>query len=564
MSLVQQHRQALSAITAQGQDLEVIEQSISGHNFAVFNSIPATLGEFFQIFMAAHADKPCTVYQGHTFTYGEQLERATALANALVQKFGVEPGDRVVIAMRNYPEWITAYIAITSIGAIAVTVNAWWQQDELRQSVKLTGATVAVCDDKYHQMLTSIGTVTSIAVRDANHQPLGSFDQMLAQYQGETMPTFAVAPSHDAVIMFTSGSTGFPKGAVSTHRAVLTAIFSFALYGAGLKEIGVLEDNPEAKTAILVTIPLFHVTGCNCMFLLSVLQGRKIVLMHKWHIDDALQLIERERITTFQGVPTMSLELLNSPNRHKYDLSSLQDISAGGAARPADHVKRLSDAFEQAPPSLGYGLTETNAVGFINVGEDYLFKPGSCGVVSAPIVSCDIRDDSGRSLPAGEVGEICIKSAANIKGYWLNPKATKQAFTDDGYFKTGDVGYLDEEGFLTIVDRIKEIIIRGGENISCLELESVASELPSITEVVAFGVPDERLGELVAISYVDEYNQVNEGELVLHIAKRLAPFKVPQFVFASRTPFARVASGKIDRLAVTASCLDQLIEVIEE
>lgn len=565
MSIIESHRQVSLEITAADGELPVAMGQVNGVSMPVFTSIPKTLGEFFETAASNHADKTFSVYQGEQLSYGDNYKRASALAHVLVNDLGVQPGDRVAIAMRNYPEWMTAFVAIASVGAVVVPMNAWWQADELSYGLAHAGAKLAICDAQRLQLIEqSEAQVTCIQVRGADHKACEQFEQSLAQYQGLAMPAVAVDANQDVVILYTSGSTGYPKGAVSTHSAVLTAVYSFAVYGLGFKKLGLLNDDPDAEVSVLVTIPLFHVTGCNCMFLLSTLQGRKVVLMHKWNVDDALALIEREKITTFQGVPTMSLELLNAPNRDHYDLSSLVDISAGGAARPAEHVRRLSDAFEQAPPSAGYGLTETNAIGCINAGEDYLERPGSCGVATQPIVSCEIRDLDGNTLPVGERGEICLRSAANIRGYWGNPEATAAAITSDGYFRTGDVGYLDDDGFLYIVDRIKEIIIRGGENVSCLEVEAMASELSCVDEVVVFGVPDERLGEVVAMAFVAHADEVEcdsgsaQAVLTKHLEQRLAAFKVPSHVFELTTQMPRVASGKIDKRTVRQQCLAQL------
>ena len=306
-----------------------------------------------------------------------------------------------------------------------------------------------------------------------------------------------IAPDDDATILFTSGSTGEAKGALSTHRAVTTGTYAYA---TGLITLlGVMQSEgrpPPNPPRTLLSVPLFHVTGEVPVLLNSFVIGRGMVLMPKWDASEALELIEREKITYFVGVPTMSLELMNHPDRDKYDLSSLTDITGGGAPRPVAHVERLQQSFPNSQPALGYGLTETNAVGCGNFWSNYADKPASTGRPQAPFVELAILGADDAHLPSGERGEIAIRSAANISGYWRNPEATAAAFTADGYVRTGDIGYLDEDGYLFIVDRKKDIIIRGGENISAAEVEAALYACDGVGEAAVFGVPDDRLGEV--------------------------------------------------------------------
>ncbi|MEM9289774.1 MAG: fatty acid--CoA ligase family protein, partial [Pseudomonadota bacterium] len=293
--------------------------------------------------------------------------------------------------------------------------------------------------------------------------------------------------------------------------------------------------------------------------LISFFIGRKLVMMHKWDAGDALALMEQEKVTYFVGVPTMSLELMQHPERDKYDLSVLEDIAAGGAARPADHVARLKQTFPQARPGLGYGLTETNALGCINTRASYIAKPGSTGVVSRPAVELKIADEEGVALQTGEIGEVCLKSAANVRGYWNRPDETAAAFTEDGWFKTGDLGRLDEDGYLFIVDRKKDIIIRGGENISCLEVEDALFNHPKVAEACVFGLPDERLGEMVAavIMPVDGAD-LSAEDMQAFVAEHLARFKVPQHVWIATKSLPRLATGKFDKRSLKAAYADIL------
>jgi acyl-CoA synthetase (AMP-forming)/AMP-acid ligase II len=362
-----------------------------------------------------------------------------------------------------------------------------------------------------------------------------------------------VTPEDDATILFTSGSTGESKGALSTHRAVTTATYAYATGLIVLRGILEADGNPPPTPRTLLSVPLFHVTGEVPVMINSFVIGRCMVVMPKWDAGEAMRLIEKENITYFVGVPTMSLELMNHPDRGKFDLSSLTDITAGGAPRPVSHVERLRHEFPWAKPALGYGLTETNAAGFINFWGNYAAKPASTGRAQLPFIEAAILGADERHLPAGEVGEIAIRTAANIKCYWRNPDATEAAFTADGYFRTGDVGYLDEDGYLFIVDRKKEIIIRGGENISAAEVEAACYACPSLAEVSVFGAPDERLGEVpVAVIRLKDGEQLSEGELRAFLEDRLARFKVPERIIFSNDPLPRLGTGKFDRRALKA------------
>jgi len=303
----------------------------------------------------------------------------------------------------------------------------------------------------------------------------------------------------------------------------------------------------------LLSVPLFHVTGEVPVMINSFVIGRCMVLMPKWDAGEALRLIEKERITYFVGVPTMSLELMNHPDRHKFDLTSLRDITAGGAARPVSHVERLREEFPSAQPALGYGLTETNAVGAINFWSSYAAKPASTGRAAKPLVEIAILGEGDQILPTGRLGEIGIRTAANITCYWRDPEATETLFSPDGYVRTGDIGLLDDDGYLFIVDRKKEIIIRGGENISAAEVEAECYSCPSIAEVSVFGAPDERLGEVpIAIVHLKNGERMSEGDLRSFLDGRLARFKIPERIFFTEKPLPRLGTGKIDRRALKA------------
>jgi long-chain acyl-CoA synthetase len=362
----------------------------------------------------------------------------------------------------------------------------------------------------------------------------------------------AIVPEDDATILFTSGSTGAAKGAISTHRAVTSGVYTYSI--SLLTLLGILESEgrpPPNPPRTLISVPLFHVTGEVPVLLNSFVIGRGMVLMPKWDAGEALRLIEKETITYFVGVPTMSLELMQHPDRDKYDLSSLTDLAAGGAPRPVAHVKRLQDSFRTAQPALGYGLTETNAVGCGNFWQNYADKPASTGRPHRPMVELVILGEGDRHLPAGERGEIAIRSAANIRGYWHDEEATRAAFTADGFFRTGDIGYLDGDDYLFIVDRKKDIIIRGGENISSAEVEAAIYAHPAVSEVAVFGVADERLGEVpAAIVYSEDDRSLGRDEILAYLDRRLASFKHPTHLWFVDEPLPKLGTGKIDRVAL--------------
>ena len=465
---------------------------------------------------------------------------------------GIKKGDRVGIAMRNCPAWVVIYMAALKAGAIATLFNGWWQSHELDHALKLTEPVLILADAPRAKRIAASGGDWKVVSLDID-LPIGEALAPLLK-GGEPVELPAVAPDDDATILFTSGSTGVARGALSTHRAVTTGVYAYA---TGLMTLlGIMTEEgrpPPNPPRTLLSVPLFHVTGEVPVLLNSFVIGRGMVLMPKWDADEALRLIEAEKITYFVGVPTMSLELMNHPDRDKYDLSTMSDVTAGGAPRPVDHVARLQKSFPAAKPALGYGLTETNAVGCSNFWSNYAEKPASTGRAQPPFVEIAILGANDAHLPPFERGEIAIRSAANITGYWGNPEATAAAFTADGYFRSGDIGYLDEDGYLFIVDRKKDIIIRGGENISSQEVEAACYACPAVAEVAVFAAPDERLGEIpVAVLYLREGSKLDADELKAFLANRLSAFKIPERMIFSAEPLPRLGTGKIDRVALKA------------
>jgi acyl-CoA synthetase (AMP-forming)/AMP-acid ligase II len=549
---------ATAAITAPGGQLAVGKANVRGVDYPNFDNAPQSLREYLAFFLAANADKEFIVYQGERLTFADVQQQSIRIAAMLQSRHGIAKGDRVAIAMRNYPEWASAFLAAIMVGAVVVPMNAWWKPEELAYGLKDSGARLVFADEERLRRIREIENckATVVAVRTSHQvaEQLGAETLEDAIAASPEAPWFLppIYPEDDCTIMYTSGSTGAPKGAVSTHRAIVAGSLNYLVQGLAMLQLAMNQGvSLPAQQVMLLNVPLFHITGLVPVLLVSIAIGRKLVIMYRWDAGDALQLIEKEKATYFVGVPTMSLELMQHPDRDKYDLSTLLDIAGGGAPRPAEHVGRLADAFPGKNPAIGYGLTETNGVGAGNIRENYRLKPDSTGRATKPMVEIGIFDDAMKPLPAEEVGEVCIRSVANVRGYWNKPEATASAFTADGWFKTGDLGRLDGDGYLFIVDRKKDIIIRGGENISAVEVEAAIYSHPAVAEASVFGLPDERLGEIVGAVVHPKGGERLEGEAILQFVSRdLAAFKVPARVWISDQPLPKLGSGKIDKVSL--------------
>jgi len=519
---------------------------------AIVANFPATLPAFFNAFCALNSANEAVVSGEERLTFADLDRISDGLAHGLAAR-GIAKGDRVAIAMRNCPAWIVSYMAILKAGGVATLLNGWWEPAEMEHAVQLTEPKLIIADPPRARRLQERCKVSEIMCLPIE-LPVQQAVAPLMEGADVTRALPELSPDDDATILFTSGSTGESKGALSTHRAVTTGVYA---YSTGLIVLlGILTQDgkaPAGPARTLLSVPLFHVTGEVPVMLNSFVIGRCMVIMPKWDATEALRLIEKEKITYFVGVPTMSLEIMNHPDRSKYDLSSLKDITAGGAPRPITHVERLKQEFPDAQPALGYGLTETNATGCANFWSSYAAKPASTGRPQKPLVEVAILGGGDQHLAAGEVGEIGIRTAANIKCYWRNPQATAETITPDGFIRTGDVGYLDEDGYLFIVDRKKEIIIRGGENISAAEVEAACYDCAAVAEAAVFGAPDERLGEVpVAVIYVKDGEELDETGLQAFLDGKLAKFKIPGRIIISATSLPRLGTGKIDRRALKA------------
>jgi acyl-CoA synthetase (AMP-forming)/AMP-acid ligase II len=550
------YNEVLANLTADDQiyAFEEVTHS-SGITYREFKNTPKTLANFFE-FGLLFPEWDFIVFNEERYSYQDIHKKAAQTANAL-KNAGVKKGDRVAICMANNPEYIISFMAITSMGAVCVLLNSWWVPDEVTYGLENSGAIVLIADEKRLQGLEKFTDLKKIIVRPSNNaNDFEDFSDFIS-----SQPTSFNEPTldtHDnATIFYTSGSTGFPKGVLSTHRNILSTLFSWALVTTLKREVEDVDDSqahesisdtPKQQAAILHCVPLFHVTGSHSGFLMSIIAGRKMVMMSKWDPGAALQLIQDEKIGAITGVPTQTWDLLTHPDKDKYDLSSFKELSGGGAPRPPEHVKKLKDGFKDAEPSIGYGLTETNAAGTLNLGKDYLLHPGSCGRAIPPVTDVAIIDENWNFIEESKaVGEIVIKSPANMVGYWGNQEATDEVFNEDGWFKSGDLGYIDD-GFVYIVDRVKDMVIRGGENISCIDVETAIYAHPSVQEAAVFGIPEERLGETLCVAIcLKPSMELSEQELKDFLHNKLAAFKIPSLMQISYEELPRVASGKFSK-----------------
>ena len=542
------YEEAVQNLTGPEGAFAIREEVIDGQAVKVFDRTPNSLRELFDT-ARERGDDVFLVYEDERWSFTKVMEHVDALGSLLVQRYGVEPGDRVSIGMRNYPEWIVAFAAITSIGAVSVSLNAWWTPDETEYGLEDSGSKVLICDGERAERAAACRErlgFHGLVVRAEGKAPEGfdAWEEILPL--GEALPEVPIEPDWDATILYTSGTTGRPKGAVSTHRAVLSALVAFACR-ATLNALIQPPKQDEATTdpnAFILVVPLFHVTGCVAVMLSCFASGTKLVMMYKWNPERALELIERERITSFVGVPTMSWDLLESPDFERRDTSSLQNVGGGGAPAPPELVRRIDKGFRKGRPSIGYGMTETNAYGPQNAGDDYLRKPTSSGRV-VPVVDLRVTNEAGDVLPSGEVGEIWFRGPHLIRGYWNRPEATAETIVE-GWLRSGDLGYLDDEGFIFVQDRAKDMVLRAGENIYSAEVEAAIYEHPAIYEAAVFGIPHERLGEEVAATvFLKEGMSVEVDALQAHVRERLAAFKVPTQIEFVGESLPRNASGKI-------------------
>ncbi|MCD1591133.1 acyl--CoA ligase [Qipengyuania citrea] len=541
-------------LTAPGERFEMETIDIRGVPTRVWKHAPTNMR---QVAMAArtHGDRLFAIYEDERVTY-EAWFRAVARMAAELRERGVAKGDRVALAMRNLPEWPVAFFAATTIGAICVPLNAWWTGPELAFGLANSGAKLLVCDaERWERIAPHRGELPDLehALVSRSDAPLEGAEQLedvlgtpkdYAALPSAELPQVDIDPEDEATIFYTSGTTGQPKGALGTHRNLCTNIMSSAYNGA----IAFLRRGEEPPAPVqkvgLTVIPLFHVTACSAGLMGYVVAGHTMVFMHKWDPVKAFQLIEREKVNLTGGVPTIAWQLLEHPERANYDLSSLEAVAYGGAPAAPELVRKIHEEFG-ALPANGWGMTETMATVTGHSSEDYLNRPDSCG---PPVAVADLKivgDDGVTELPVDEVGELWARGPMVVKGYWNRPEATAETFVD-GWVRTGDLARLDEEGWCYIVDRAKDMIIRGGENIYSSEVENVLYDHPAVTDAALVAIAHPTLGEEpAAVVHLAPGMSATEDELREWVAARLAKFKVPVRIAFVQDTLPRNANGKI-------------------
>lgn len=508
-------------------------------------------------------EKEFLLYQDERVTFSAHYKAVAHLAARLINDFGVKKGDRVAICMRNYPQWPVALFATLCVGAIATPLNAWWSGEELEYGLADSGSKVAIVDleklERIREHLPNLPQLKHVLVtrggEDEADPRIVALDVLLgrandwASLPDATLPDADIQPDDDATIFYTSGTTGKPKGALATHRACISGAFNSAACQArhflrSGEPVPVRDPKGGPQRIALLAIPMFHVTGAFSWLLPAIINADKVISMYKWDVIEALGVIEREKVTTIGGVPAIAWQVLEHPDRDKYDLSSIGFVSYGGAPSAPDLLATIKKRFPASLSSNGWGMTETCAAVCVNFGKDYEVRPESCGAPS-PVAEFRIVGANGETLPPGGVGEVWTRGPSNCKLYWNKPEATAKTFID-GWVVTGDIGRLDEEGFLTLLDRAKDMLIRGGENVYCVEVENALYDHPAVMDAAVVGIPHKVLGEEVgAVVQLKPETTASPSELRQFVAERLAAFKVPVEIQVRNEPLPRNANGKI-------------------
>ena len=571
------YREAWDELTAPGAPFAWSVTDVRGVPTRTYDAAPPNMAQVWAGSIV-HGDADYIVYEDERISYAEAHKAVDALA-AHLSDVGVGHGDRVALALRNYPEWALAYWATVRLGAVVIGMNAWWTGPELEFGLADSTPKVMVCDAErldrvmpHLDGLRSSGSLHLVGVRlpDETRLPDDAVrweDALTSATEHGPVPEPAIDPDDD--VFYTSGTTGHPKGAVLTHRGATSNLFNLGFWqvmaasaearavAAGEPPPGSEKEAGESYPGSILAVPLFHVTGCNCCLHPITAVGGRLTLMHRWDPEVALELIERERPASLTGVPTMTRELLNSPDFERRDTSSLSHLGGGGAPVQPDLVHKIEDRLN-GRPSTGYGLTEVNGVITINVGHFFMAKPASAGS-PCPIMETRIVAEDGTDQGPGEHGELWVRGGNVFRGYLNRPEANAEALTD-GWFHTGDIGYLDDDGFLFLVDRAKDMVLRSGENVYSAEVEAAIYEHPAVAEAAVFAVPDERHGEAVgaAIVLLPE-TECSAEELRDHTRRLIAVFKVPEHLWFLDEALPTNANGKFvkrdlqDRLVGTPS-----------
>ncbi len=558
MSIEEAHR----ILTAPGSRFEVEEIDVRGVRTKIWKNAPPTLRDMV-VNGRAFGSREFLVYEGDRVTFDAFHRAVAALAERLAAD-GVGKGDRVAIIMRNLPEWPVAFFAAVSLGAIVTPLNAWWTGPELLYGLTDSGSKIAIVDaerlERIAEHLKDCPALEAVYVcreddpwDDPRVRRLESVIDAPDRWNAlpdRPLPTTPISPDDDATIFYTSGTTGKPKGALGSHRNMTTnVITSAAALARPFLRRGEAVPTPDPaapQRVTLLVVPMFHVTGCSATLGPALNNGGRLVLMRKWDALEGMKLIERERVTNTGGVPTIAWQLIEHPDRKKHDLSSIEGISYGGAPSAPELVRRIKEVWPRASAGNGWGMTETSATFTNNNADDYVHRPDSCGPAPAVGEMKIMTVEAPHSeLAPGEVGELWCKGPMVLRGYWNKPEATAQTFLD-GWVKTGDLARIDEDGFCFIIDRAKDMLIRGGENIYCIEVENVLYDHPAVMDAALIGIPHRTLGEEPgAVVTLKPGAQASEQELRAFVADRLAAFKVPVRVAFWHETLPRNANGKI-------------------
>ncbi|MGH3733322.1 MAG: class I adenylate-forming enzyme family protein [Acidimicrobiales bacterium] len=560
-------REAGERLTSPGQFFETERALVKGIEMTLWKNAPQTLRQMLDM-SRSHGDLEFLVYEGERYTFQEHYSIVATLAHRLTES--VAKGDRVAIAARNLPQWPMAFWASVAAGAIVTPLNAWWMSDELSYGLRDSGSSLLFVDaerlERVRELIDDLPDLKTIVVLDGLQRPGTSrshsrvavltFEEFLGRIDRSTPPDLELSTDDDATMFYTSGTTGHPKGAVGSHRNIITNFMnlSFSAQRSALRAgVAPGSSTPSTQTTVLLNVPFFHATGCYAVLVPSTAAGSKIVLMHHFDAGRALEIIERERVSMIGGVPTIAMQIIDHPEFDKYDTSSITSIAYGGAPAPPELVVRLKAHFPMGQPSNGYGLTETSAALASNPGADYLAKPASCGpcypVNEAAVLPEEYEgEEPGDDLTRGPdvLGELWVKGPNVIRGYWNQPEATAKAFTKSGWLRTGDIAKIDDDGFIYIVDRAKDMIIRGGENVYSVIVEAAIFEHPDVQDCAVVGTPHPTLGEEVTAVVVLRPGRVIEAEEISrHVAARLAKFEVPTKVFFRSGALPRNPQGKV-------------------
>jgi len=559
--------ETLALLTAPGAPFEMVDTEVQGQRLRSYVRIPENLRRVFDD-GRRFADRTYLAFEGERLSFDAHWRAATAFGRVLIDRFGIQKGDRVAIAMRNYPEWsICAWGAIAA-GAVAVPLNAWESSGSLATLLVDCGAKVAVFDEERLERVLGTGPyeATLVVTRaDASDGVIALGDLIGLPGDYATLPDLPIpapdiAADDPATIFYTSGTTGRPKAAAATHRNILTNYINtgFRAARAAVRRGDPVPAGPStSERRLLMPMPLFHVTGFHSNLVPAMVNGSTIFLMYKWNVDKALALIENERINALNLVPTLALQLCDRLASTTCDTSSVDLVGYGGSAAPVELAKMVRKAIPTAYPAQGYGATETSSLVAANSHEDMMTRPDSVGTA---VPNCDIRivDEADHDAPLGEPGELWVRGANVVSGYWNQPDASDANFAD-GWYLTGDIASIDEEGFITILDRVKDMLIRGGENIYCVEIEDCICAHPDVIEAAVYGIPDPVLGEVVgATVHLRDGAHTEYRELAEFVGQRLVAHKVPVAIDIRSQPLPRNAASKVLKNEIRSDALKRL------